>query len=148
MRHLTAALLWMITALAAVPAAAQSYFEPERGSELRTDILDAIRPHAVWALDAPIQFIVHEIRTDGATAFVRVTAQRPGGGAIYLEDTPLKYRDREDVEYMDGPTIQALLVKQGRMWVAVRHQVGATEAWWHWDVYCPTWGNVLDDFCR
>ncbi len=144
------ALSALLTAiLSASAATAETYFEPERGSTLRADLMSAIRPHAEWALGAPVQFVVHDLRSDGNVAFANLSAQRPGGGQIDLAKTPIVTRDGEDPEYMDGATIQALFVKSGRMWVAVEHSVGATEAWWDAPEYfCATSAPVLPHTCR
>jgi hypothetical protein len=147
MRRLLSALCLIL--FAAAPAAAETFFEPKRGSELRADLMSAIRPHAEWALGKPVQFVIHDLRTDGAVAFAMVTAQRPGGQQIDLARTPLALRDGEYVDDMDGATMQALLVKSGRVWVAVEHTIGATEAWWDYPArYCADWASVLPHTCR
>ena len=142
MRALLFALL-----LAAGPATAQGYSEPARGTQLRADLLDAIRPIAEWNMGAPVEFKVYELRVAGDVAFASLWAQRPGGGAIDLATAPMTRRGDYDPSVGDGPTMQALLQRSGRMWVAVNYAIGPTDVWWAWDEYCPTWAPVIPDTC-
>jgi hypothetical protein len=120
---------------------------PGRGSDLRSDLMDAVRPHVEWVLGAPVQFVVHDLRVAGDVAFASLTAQRPGGAAIDLAATPGARRGEIDLELGDGATIQALLQKSGRQWVATHHAIGATDAWWSWQEYCPVWQDVIPEVC-
>ena len=52
-----------------------------------------------------------------------------------------------DPSVSDGPTMQALLQRSGRMWVAVNYAIGPTDVWWAWDEYCPLWGRVIPEVC-
>ena len=128
-------------------AGAQPYSEPARGTPERADLLDAIRPLAEWALDPPIEFVVRQLRISGDVAFVNVTAQRPGGAGIDVATSPLVLRDGEPPDLVDGPHLQALLQRSGRMWVAVQHAVGATDVWYSADELCAIWQSVLPEFC-
>lgn len=129
-------------------AAEQAYSEPARGSAERENLLDAIRPLAEWAFDPPVRFVVKEMRVAGDVAFVDVVAQRPDGASINPATSPVVLRDGELAELVDGPNLQALLQKSGRMWVAVQHAVGATDAWYSAEEFCPIWRSVLPEFCR
>lgn len=130
-------------ALAADPV----YATPERGSELRSNLLDVLRPLAEWSFGAPIEFVVGDLRVAGPVAFAAVTAQRPGGVPIDMTQVPLVQRDGENPGFVDGPSLQALLVRSGRMWVPVQHAVGATDVWYSYDGYCAVWAPVLPEFC-
>lgn len=127
--------------------AAEGWSTPAIGSDLRQDLLAAVRPHAEWALGRPVSFVVHEMRVAGGAAFVSLTAVRPGGGAIAISETPGFRLGDLDPDIMDGTSLQALLLKSGRMWVAVQHAIGPTDAWWTWDAYCADWGSVLPESC-
>lgn len=130
MKKFTLALIALLAlSLAGGPVAAQDVFEPARGSDLRADLMSALRPHAEWALGAPVQFIIHDLRVSGDVAFASISAQRPGGAPIDLHQTPLAAQNPDWIEDMDGATLQALLEKSGRVWVAVHHEIGATDAW-------------------
>ena len=126
---------------------AQNYSEPPRGSAEREDLLDAMRPLAEWAFDPPLEFVVRDLRVAGDTAFINVTAQRPGGAPINPATSPVVVRDGESPELVDGPHLQALLRKSGRMWVSVQHSVGATDAWYCADVFYTIWEPVLPEIC-
>jgi hypothetical protein len=52
-----------------------------------------------------------------------------------------------DPQAFDGPTVQALLQRSGRTWVAVHHGIGPTDVWWAWDEFCPIWRRVLPEYC-
>lgn len=137
----------MVAAFASFGTTAQDYFEPPHRSAERTELLDAVRPLAEWAFDPPVEFIVSEIRISGGVAFLSVTAQRPGGARIDVSSSPIVLRDGESPELVDGPHMQALLQKSGRVWVAVQHSVGATDVWYSADVFCAIWQPVLPEFC-
>lgn len=135
-----------LAALAAGPALA--WEEPARGTPLRADLLDAIRPHLEWELGAPVEIVVHQLRVAGDLGFVSAHAQRPGGVEIDMARTPMARRGEWWPEVSDGTTIQALLQRSGRMWVAVHHAIGATDVWYASPEYCGPWGNLIPDACR
>ena len=138
--------LALIAALA-LPGAAQAWEEPARGTPLRADLMDALRPVAEWSLGAPVEFVVTDLRVQGNVAFASVTAQRPGGAPITLENTPFYRRGEIDPMIADGATMQALLQRSGRMWVPVQTAIGATDVWYFSQDFCPLWGPVLPEFC-
>ncbi|WP_425100268.1 hypothetical protein [Tropicibacter sp. S64] len=131
--------------LLAAPALA--WEEPARGTATRTNIMDAIRPHIEWALGAPVEFVVWDLRRDGDVAFASLMAQRPGGGVIDVYATPAPRRGEIDPEVGDGATVQALLQKSGDTWVATHHAIGATDMWWAWEEFCPIWHTVIPEVC-
>ena len=137
-----------VVAALAMPGAALAWEEPARGSDLRADLMDSLRPIAEWNLGAPIEFVVNDLRVSGDVAYASVLAQRPGGAPIDLADTPIVQRQDIDPELSDGPTMHALLQRAGRTWVAVRFSTGATDAWYAWDGYCAVWGVVLPESCQ
>ncbi len=139
----------LIAALCAAPCAgaAQSYTQAAPGSETRRDILDAIRPHAEWNFAPPVEFVVGEIRVAGDAAFATVRAQRPGGGEIDIFTTPIVLRGDLDPYAGDGPTMEVLLQKSGRVWVAVHFGISSSEGWWYTPEYCPIWSAVIPEAC-
>lgn len=142
--------LVLIAALC-VPAhfvAAQTYIEAARGSETREDILDAIRPQAEWSFAPPVEFVVGEIRVAADVAFATVRAQRPGGEEIDIFTTPDVKRGQLDAQAGNGPTMEVLLQKSGRVWVGVHYGLNSSEGWWYDPVYCPIWSAVLPEVCR
>ncbi len=144
-----ALLLALCLALAPVtPVVAQSYTTPPKGSEARADILDAIRPHAAWNFGPPVEFVVGEMRVAEGVAFVTLRAQRPGGGQIDIFNTPVVERQQLDPYAGDGPTLEVLLQKSGRVWVAVHLGISSSEGWWYDPAFCPIWAPVLPDVCK
>lgn len=133
-------------ALATV-SAASAWETPARGTQLRTDLMDAMRPFAEWNLGAPVQFVVHDLRVDGDVAFASVTMQRPGGVEIDLTTTPMARRGFYDPHVSDGSTMQVLFQRSGRVWVGVLPEIGATDVWYSSPEFCPQWGRVLPEFC-
>ena len=106
--------------LLAAPVAADTAFSsPPQGSPERKAILDALRPSVELALGKPVEFVVEEIRQGGGWAFVRVTPQRPGGGAI-----------RNPNEEADGVHAEAVLRLQDGRWAVAEHGIGSTDVWW------------------
>lgn len=144
----------LITALLASPivgwaqSMTQGYETPARGSATRAALMDAIRPHVEWSLAAPIEFIVNDLRVSGTVAFASLSAQRPGGAAIDMYQTPMHLRDGWEVEMMGGATVQVLYQRAGDTWVAVHHALGATDVWYAWQDYCPIWAPVLPETCN
>lgn len=81
-------LLILTMALAGGIASAADWTEPQRGTAERAAMMDALRPHAEWLFGAPVQFVVNDLRRYGDLGYGAVTAQRPGGGAINIYETP------------------------------------------------------------
>lgn len=131
------------------PALAQGWESPARGSALRADLLDALRPMVEWDLGAPVEFVVHEMRVQGDLAFAMLVAQRPGGGEIDLARTPMVARGDFDPELAEvGAGVQALWVRSGRMWVAKHHAVGATDVWYSWEPICAEFRSIIPEACN
>ncbi|KMK68327.1 hypothetical protein [Puniceibacterium sp. IMCC21224] len=131
-----------------MPVAALAWTEPARGTDLRADLMDALRPHAEWQLGAPLVFVVHDLRVDGDVGFASMSAVRPGGAEIDLRRTPAYARGMLDPEYMDGASFQVLYRRSGRVWVAEHWVLGATDVWWSDPAFCPTWRAVIAEVCR
>lgn len=142
MRLLFAALvLWAGAALS------EPWHEPARGTALRADLLDALRPVAEWWLGPPVAFVVEDLRVDGDVAFANLRAQRPGGHAVDMATTPLVQHSGDDPGMYDGAIVQALMQRSGRMWVATLHAIGPTDVWYAAPEFCPVWGNVIPEVC-
>jgi hypothetical protein len=148
MRLTVSAVLFLAMLSLTAARAQESYFEPERGSQLREDLMDAIRPIAEWRLGEPVEFVVQDLRVSGNVGFAMLAPQRPGGGEIRLKDTPLVNFMGADPNGMDGTAMQVLYQQSGRMWVPVDYAIGATDAWWDWDIYCPLFRRVIPEVCR
>lgn len=120
---------------------------PERGTDLRRDLVDALRPHAEQVFGAPVVFVISDLRVDGNVGFGDFQAVRPDGREITLNDILPRHRPYFDADLWGGADIQALFVKSGRTWVAVDHAIAATDVWWADPFFCPTWGAVIPEVC-
>jgi len=128
-------------------AHADSYFEPKRGTTLRSSLMDAIRPHIEWELGQPIEFIVNELRASGNYALAFLSPQRPGGIKIDISKTPGFKRGSLDPNYMDGTAVVVLYEKKRETWVAVHHSIGATDVWFSEPELCSQYQPVIPEFC-
>ncbi|MCK7615488.1 hypothetical protein [Roseibium sediminicola] len=114
---------------ATVSAPAQAVHEPARGTAERAEILNALRPMLEARLGPPVEFVVDWMRSGNGWAFVQVSPQRPGGGAINLRQTTYA----EQAEYMDGIATFALLRLQYDRWNLIDFAVGPTDVFWQGD---------------
>ena len=137
-RIAAATMLWVLGA-----SAVWGWSEPAKGSKERAALMDAIRPVAEWWLGAPVEFVVVTLRVEGNRAFAVLEAQRPGGKAVDLEQTPLVLRDGWDPRDLDGSRIDVLYQKSGTQWVAVLREIGATDVWYSYEPICAEWRSVL-----
>lgn len=110
-------------------AAAQSVYEPARGSAERREILNAIRPMVEVRVGPPVEFVVSWMRSGAGWAFVNVNPQRPGGGGI----DPYLTTFASQAEYMDGLSTYALLRYQYDRWNLVDFVIGPTDVFWQGD---------------
>ncbi len=108
-----------VLAFSATTVLAAAFSSPGAGTPQRKAILDALRPRIERDLGVPVQFVVEEIRVGGGWAFVRVTPQRKGGGAI-------RNRDPE----ADGVHTEAFLQLSGGRWTVKDYGIGSTDVWW------------------
>lgn len=116
--------------------------EPARGSDLRQELLDTVRPLAAYDLGAPIEFRVLNMMVDENIAFVQVMAQRPGGAEIDMANTPMvEWRDAEPYDF-DGPRFEFFLVQRDGYWQVTTYGLGSTDVWWAGH-RCETFGSLL-----
>lgn len=110
-------------------AFAQSVHEPARGTAERSEILNAVRPMLEARVGPPVEFVVDWMRSGSGWAFVQLSPQRPGGGAINLYQTTYA----NQAEYMDGVFTVALLKFQYNRWNLIDFAVGPTDVFWQGD---------------
>lgn len=140
----------VLAALAFVPfalAAGETYSEPARGTKTRAAMMDAIRPHAIWSLGAPVEFVVATLRVAGDIGFATLEPQRPGGAAIQFADTPMVRRGEADPEFHDGIRMHVLYQLSGETWVAVHWSIGATDVWFSDPELCAVFQPVIPEYC-
>ncbi|WP_425074015.1 hypothetical protein [Sagittula sp. S175] len=146
MRHFlrAAALSTSLVTLLAAPLAA--WETPQRGSQTRSDLMDAMRPHVEWIFGAPLLFRVDDLRVQGDVAFAMLEPIRPDGSTMHRGDLMLG-RGADDIFEFGGPSVQVLYQRSGNTWVAVHWEIGASDAWWYWPELCPTWWSVIPEAC-
>lgn len=133
--------------LPVIAYAGDDYSEPKRGTATRAALMDATRPHAIWNLGGPIEFVVEELRQQHSIAYAVLHPQRPGGVAINFFDTPFFQRGDIDPEFYDGVTMHVLYQKSGDTWVAVHWSIGATDVWFASPEFCADYHSVIPEFC-
>ena len=100
---------------------------PQQGSPLRRALLDALRPHVEEKLDAPIEFLVKEIKVSGDWAFAQIVPQRPGGAPIRVLETPMA---RFHELMGDDVHTEAVLHREGGAWRVEAFEIGSTDVWY------------------
>ena len=70
------------------------------------------------------------------------------GEQIDIFTTPDALRGQLDPQAGNGPTMEVLLQKSGRVWVGVHYGLNSSEGWWYDPVYCPIWSAVLPEVCQ
>jgi hypothetical protein len=110
-------------------ASAQTVHEPARGTPERSDILNTVRPMVEARLGPPVEFVVDWMRSGYGWAFVHLSPQRPGGGAIDISRTTFAGQ----AEFMGGLDTYALLRFQYNRWNLIDFVVGPTDVFWHGD---------------
>src|SRR5437763_1501162 len=83
--------------------AAAQVTTPPQGSPVRAAILDAVRPMVEAEVGKPVEFVVRQLRLLGEWAFVDLTPQRPGGGAI--EYVYSRYQAARDAGAFDNEVV-------------------------------------------
>ena len=138
----------MLLTLVAGTASAADWTVPQRGTAERKAMMDALRPHAEWLFGAPVKFVAHDLRRAGNVGYGALKAQRPGGKAINIFDTPGYQRGEVYVDPGDPVEFHVLYKKSGDTWVAVHWSSGATDVWFSWEPLCREYRPVIAEFCR
>jgi hypothetical protein len=121
---------WLVGVLLAAglafPGLAQVY-TPTRGTTERSAILDTVRLRVESEVGKPVEFAVNQFRVLGAWAFVSLSPQRPGGGAIDWSHS--RYQPWIDVGAFDAQ-VTALLRQTPHGWLIYEYDLGATDVVW------------------
>ena len=104
-------------------SATAEILHPARGTKLRKDLLDALRPIVEYQMGGPVEFVVERMNVSRDTAFLVVNPQRPGGKAISLDETLF----HADANLMDGLTVFALAIRRRDRWSVIEHVTGPTD---------------------
>lgn len=122
-------LLLIVTA--AMSAAAQSVYTPEKGSTERKAILDALRVPVERELKQKIVFAANTFNVLGSWTFIFGTMQTPEGGQPEFSRT--RYAEAQREGFFDN-NFQALIKKTAGKWTVVKFQIGCTDVcyteWW------------------
>jgi hypothetical protein len=124
--HMRRALLLALVFCAAA-ASAVAQVTPPRGSPLRAQLMDTLRPTVMAEIGGPIDFVVTDLRVMGSWAYAYVRPQRPDGTPIDWNRT--KYRqDMAQGTMSDG--VMALLRHDGAHWQIVEYVIGPSDVTW------------------
>jgi len=104
---------------------------------------DAVRVMAGYDLSGPIEFTVSSLEVSGDRGFFMGTASRPGGVPIDITQTPLVTRDEIPVDFIDGASVQAFMMRAGDHWYVDAYAVGATDVWWMGPPFCAHYSAFL-----
>jgi hypothetical protein len=126
--RLIAALSICYTLALITAGSAQSAFQPPRGSQLRTQLLDAARPVFERETNGSIELVVRRLNVLGDWAFGDVHLQRPGGGQIDWRKT--KYADDFSAGMFDPGGSFFLLRRTGTIWKVMEYSTGPTDVVW------------------
>jgi len=142
---------WLLGSIAALTGLlmawpAVAWDEPARGTQLRKDLMNAIRPYVEHDLGAPIECVVRELRHSGGVAFGVLEPQRPGGRAIRFADTPLAARG-VNPDWYDNWSVIVLYRAVGGGWTVADFSIGATDVWWSDPRYCTEFRPVTPGVC-
>jgi hypothetical protein len=147
MRRFIALLLCCALSLSLAPVPAGAWSTPAQGTQLRRDLMDAIRPHAEWMFGRPVVFIVDDLRVAGDVGFAMLTPVRPSGQPLNAFDLqPYIGPDQNPFGFGDE-SMQVLYQRSGQTWVAVHWAIGATDVWYSWEPYCFLWYPVIPEVC-
>ena len=111
-----------VIAMTGVPQAAETI---GRSNPLRKELLNSLRPYVENDLGVDVQFVVDTLQVEDGYAFLAGSVQHKDGSPIDFSQTP--YADAEAEGMFDGPSIRALLSKQGDDWQAEIFSIGATD---------------------
>lgn len=114
--------------MTAAPAAAQvnATASPGAGTAQRRAILEAMRPAIENRLGPNVEFVVTRMRVQNGWALVIAEPRRRGGGRI----DPRRHFAEDQLEFMDGLTVNAILRFRPRGWTLVDHAIGPTDVWY------------------
>ena len=129
--------------LATATAAHADVYTPQPGTAERGAILDSVRVMAGYDLSGPIEFTVSSLEVSGDRGFFMGTASRPGGVPIDITQTPLVTRDEIPVDFIDGASVQAFVMRAGDHWYVDAYAVGATDVWWMGPPFCAHYSAFL-----
>jgi hypothetical protein len=110
---------------------AQKVYTPEKGSDERATILNALRIPVEKELKQDIQFVVDNFNVSGNWAFISGEPQTKAGERPDYSKTD--YNEQVEADMFDN-NFFALMKKSGKKWKVVKHYIGCTDVcyagWW------------------
>jgi len=110
---------------------AQTVEHPEKGSALRSALLDTLRPSVEKELKQKVVFVINQINVQGTWAFVDGRLRTTDGKVPNWKGTPYAQAASYGAQ-SDG--ISALLKRSGNGWRIVTKAIGCTDVcyvdWW------------------
>lgn len=134
-------LLIAMILMAPMPGQAGSVYEPKRGTAERKQLMNAARPYAEEQLGRPVQFVVETLRVDGRVGYAFLKAQRPGGKAMNMRDTPFSRKFGYDPNSHSG--MHVVFSKKGGRWVWDGAEISPNEPFYGPKI-CANYGSVLN----
>lgn len=134
---------FLIAAVLVAPFMAQagSVYEPSRGTAERKQLMNAARPYAEEQLGKPVQFVVETLRVDGRVGYAYLKAQRPGGKAIDMRNTPFSQKFGYDPNSHSG--MHVVFSKKGGRWIWDGAEISPSEPFYGPKI-CAKYGAVLN----
>ena len=132
----------------AASTTAFAWQEPPRGSKLRKDLMNTIRPIAGLHLTPPIEFVVRDLRVDGDFAFALLDPQRPGGIPIDWYSTlgSSLFRTQRDFENF-GIEMIVFFERVRGIWYIRDYSIGASDLWYAGSRLCADYGHIQPYTC-
>jgi hypothetical protein len=127
-KRLLAAISFCFALVLTTSAAAQSVFQPARGTQLRTQLLEAVRGVFETETNGSVEFVIRRLNVLGDWAFGDVQLRRPGGGQIDWRKT--KYADDFVAGVFDPGGSFFLLHRAGTVWKVTEYSTGPTDIVW------------------
>jgi hypothetical protein len=103
---------------------------PDKGSPLRTAVLDAARPIFESETGGPVEFVVNTLNVTDGWAYGDVKLQRPGGSPIDWSAT--KFAEDQAQGMLETDHNLFLLQKTSGGWSLAEYAVGPTDVAWDW----------------
>lgn len=120
----------VLLSILAVASVGQSTLQkPAASSQLRKDILNALRPHVEKDLGQKVVFMVSQLRVYQGWALVFARPVRPDLKPIDFKKT--HYKELIDQGVFDGDSLYALLKQDSKKkWVMKTFVIGPTDVAW------------------
>ncbi|MGE3428788.1 MAG: hypothetical protein AB7I44_18700 [Hyphomicrobiaceae bacterium] len=102
--------------------------QPQKGSALRSQLLNTVRAQFESETRGPVEFVVRRLNVIGEWAYGEVRAQRPGG--IEIDWSKTRYAEDLTAGMFDPAASDFLLRRSPSGWVIVDVAMGPTDVAW------------------